>query len=91
MNYHDVRNFRLFAEALIYGTTYAYIHTDIQSQFSFCTSMWGSLGLAPIIACAVATRVAMATRSVVAPQNIICPKNLVIACPTLPLENTRKL
>ena len=32
VNYHDASNFRLFAEAFIYSTTYAYvyiyIHTD---------------------------------------------------------------
>ena len=27
MNYHDARNFQLFVEVFIYGTTYAYIQT----------------------------------------------------------------
>ena len=54
VNYHDASNFRLFAEAFIYGiygTTYdTYIHnTDIQTRSPFYTSMWGSLRLAPII------------------------------------------
>ena len=32
----------------IYGTTYEYIHTYIQTPLAFNTLMWGSLRLAPI-------------------------------------------
>ena len=45
MNYHDARDFRLFAESFIYGIRT--IHTDIQTRIPFYTSMWGSLRLAP--------------------------------------------
>ena len=45
-NYHDARDFRLFAESFIYGIRT--IHTDIQTRIPFYTSMWGSLRLAPI-------------------------------------------
>ena len=47
MNYHDARDFRLFAESFIYGIRT--IHTDIQTRIPFYTSMWGSLRLAPIM------------------------------------------
>ena len=32
VNYHDASNFRLFAEAFIYGTVYAYIYTYIHTD-----------------------------------------------------------
>ena len=52
MNYHDASNFRLFAEAFIYGTTY--IHTYSTDKVSVLhVYVRGSLRLAPTKSCIV--------------------------------------
>ena len=46
-NFHNATS--LFNEYEIYGTTYEYIYTYIQTPLAFNTLMWGSFRLAPII------------------------------------------